>query len=218
MVAVLPLVLEAGTALWVDAAGTLLHPAQPVAEVYAEFAGRFGHAVQATRVARELGPAMQLHRALRSGDPSWRAFWAAVIEDTTGVGDPRMLDALLVHYAGGDAWTVEPDARECLEAVRARGVRTALISNWDDRLRSTLEALDLVRLFDALLISGEEGVEKPEPEIFRRAAGRLSVPAERSLMVGDNPRADVEGARRAGAFVIQFGREISGFAEIMDSL
>ena len=206
--------LGPGTALWVDAAGTLLHPARPIAEVYAEFAGRHGHAVAPADVVARLRPAMKRHAPLRAQERTWSRYWRAGVGETLGTEAP--FEELYAHYARGDAWHVAPDARRCLEVLRGRGVRTALISNWDDRLRGTLEDLALLDSFDALLISGEEGVEKPDPEIFRRAVKRLSVPAERSLMVGDTPDSDIAGARSVGASVIQFGTEIKGFASIME--
>ncbi len=213
----LPLRLESGTALWVDAAGTLLHPARPVHEVYAAFARERGHDVDPGDVKSRLGPAMKKRKPLRAGDSTWSDYWRAVVADALGVDDSACFRALYEHYAGAEAWSVAPDARGSLVTLRERGVRVALISNWDDRLRGTLERLGLADAFDALVISGEEGVEKPDPEIFRRAAERLGVPAERSLMVGDDPESDVAGARAAGAFVIQFGIEINGFAQIVDS-
>lgn len=210
----LPLTLESGTALWVDAAGTLLHPARPVADVYAEHAQALDHRVDATEVGHRLGQAMRTHRPLRRGDRTWRRYWRAVVATSIGVDDSACFERLYAHYALAEAWRVAADARECLEVLRARGVRLALISNWDDRLRGTLENLDLVTAFDALLISAEEGIEKPDREIFRRAAHRLGIGADRSLMVGDDPENDAVGARSVGAFVIQFGSEINGFRDL----
>jgi REG-2-like HAD superfamily hydrolase len=209
---VLPLVLQSGTALWVDAAGTLLHPTRSVATVYAESAG-----VSVEFVKARFGPAMKRHRALRRGDPTWSAFWKAVVAESTGDDSPECMAKIFDHFDRPDAWRVADGGRECLATLRARGVRVALISNWDTRLRKTLEQLDLLGAFDTVLISGEEGVEKPDAEIFMRAAERLNVPAERSLMVGDDPVSDVLGARSVGAFVMQFGTEIKAFSDIMDS-
>lgn len=208
----LPLALESGTALWVDAAGTLLQPACPVAEVYARSAG-----VSVEFVRARFGPAMKRHRPLRLGDPTWFAFWKAVVAESTGDASAKCLQRVLAHFDRPDAWRVAEGARDCLACLRARGVRTALISNWDTRLRRTLGQLGLTSAFDTILISGEEGVEKPDAEIFIRAAERLKVPAGRSLMVGDDPISDVAGARSVGAFVIQFGIDIKAFSDIMDS-
>lgn len=209
------LALVEGTALWVDAAGTLLHPARPIADVYAEHARARGHGVGSEDIGRRLAPAMTRHRALRTSDPSWSGYWRAVVAETLGVDDPRCFEQLYAYYRRADAWTLAPTARATLASLRERGVRLALISNWDTRLRATLEQLDIVSAFDTLLISGEEGVEKPEPEIFERAITRLAVPAQRSMMVGDSRKNDVAGARAVGAFVMQFGSDISRFDELL---
>ncbi len=218
MVFRLPLVFETGTALWLDAAGTVLHPRRPVAAVYAEHGHALGYDVDPADVASRLGPAMTKHRGLRHGDATWAAYWRAVVFEALGVADERCFETLYAHYGSAAAWTVAPQARACIRAVRALGARVALISNWDTRLRSTLENLGLVEDFDALVTSGEVGFEKPQPEIFRLAATQLGVEAQRSLMVGDQHEFDVVGARSVGAFVIQFGIDISGFGEIVRAI
>jgi len=213
----LPLTLEPGTALWVDAAGTLLHPARPIAQVYAAHARAGGHRVNEAEIAGRLRPAMARHRALRHRDPAWTRFWQAVVADVIDVVDAGVFESLYEHYAKGEAWRIADGGRACLARLRERGVRCALISNWDVRLRQTLDELDLLGAFDAVVISGEVGIEKPDPGIFARAARRLNVPAERSLMVGDDRETDLSGARQAGAFVMQFGNDINSFDDIMAS-
>ena len=52
--------------------------------------------------------------------------------------------------------------------------------------------------FDVILISEIEGVRKPELEIFQLALDRLGVLAQNSIFVGDNPTADISGAKNAG--------------------
>ena len=48
------------------------------------------------------------------------------------------------------------------------------------------------------LISAEEKIRKPDPEIFIRAADRLGVCAAECVFLGDNPQADIGGAHSAG--------------------
>jgi len=62
--------------------------------------------------------------------------------------------------------------------------------------------LGLEHSFDAILVSEEEGVRKPDAEIFRRALARCGVDAREALFVGDHPVADVEGAHRAGLLAV----------------
>ena len=66
------------------------------------------------------------------------------------------------------------------------------------RQRRKIAALGLADAFDAILVSEEEGVRKPEAELFRRALARRGVAAHEALFVGDHPVADVVGAYRAG--------------------
>lgn len=85
------------------------------------------------------------------------------------------------------------------------GIKTGIVSNGQThiQLRSFL-ALNLDRLVDAYLISETEGLRKPEPEIFLRAATRLAIAPEHCIFVGDNPRADIAGASQVGMKTIWF--------------
>ena len=84
-----------------------------------------------------------------------------------------------------------------------------MISNWDERLRPLLEALKLARYFEVIVVSCEVGVAKPALEIFQEAAGRLGVPTEAILHVGDSFESDVQGARAAGFHALKVAREDS---------
>jgi epoxide hydrolase-like predicted phosphatase len=96
-----------------------------------------------------------------------------------GVSAPRLIDRL---FAGS-----EPD-QEMLDAVlRARhaGVRTGLISNsWGTR-RYDRGLLD--ELFDGVVISGEEGMRKPTPEIYELGAERIRLAPTECVFVDDLP-------------------------------
>jgi len=90
-----------------------------------------------------------------------------------------------------------------LRELRARGLKLGVITNGPSTLqRRKLAALALDRSFDTILVSGEEGVHKPDAEIFRRALRRLEVAAHEAMFVGDHPVADVEGAHRAGLLAV----------------
>lgn len=89
-------------------------------------------------------------------------------------------------------------AHETLAALRGAGLRTGVVSNADGRARLLLEQAGLAASFDVILDSHFEGVEKPDPEIFRRALARLGVGAAEAVFVGDIWSIDVEGSRAAG--------------------
>ena len=69
-----------------------------------------------------------------------------------------------------------------LESLRAKGVRTAFVSNCADNTRPLLEWLGLGSLVDELVLSCEVGAAKPDPVIFEVALARLGVAAEDSAL------------------------------------
>lgn len=91
------------------------------------------------------------------------------------------------------------DARPTLAALAARGFRLGIVSNHTPVARSTIEAAfgNLVPARQ-ILISGEEGVHKPRPTLFRRGAARLRTPPAQCAYVGDNLEVDAKAAVAAG--------------------
>jgi HAD superfamily hydrolase (TIGR01509 family) len=83
-----------------------------------------------------------------------------------------------------------PDVVETLEAVRALGVRTALLSNIHFDLRPELEEQGILDLFDSVVLSYEHGIQKPDPRLFELSLDQLSVQPAEALMVGDSPTND----------------------------
>ena len=69
-------------------------------------------------------------------------------------------------------------------------------------VRSLVPRLGIDRYFNTLVISGEVGFDKPDPEIFRIALRELSACAENAVHIGDS-EVDVLGAQAAGVTPIQ---------------
>jgi len=108
-----------------------------------------------------------------------------------------------------------PGAIELLAWCRDAGLRSAIITNGSSRMqRAKLQLLDLESRVDAILISEEEGVAKPMPEIFLRAASRLGVDPCLCAFVGDHPLNDVKGARDVGMVDIWLRRELPWPSEL----
>lgn len=91
-----------------------------------------------------------------------------------------------------------PDAAPALRALRERGVRLVVASNWDASLPEVLGRAGLSALVDGVVSSAEVGAAKPAPALFEAALARAGVPAGRALHVGDSIGGDVEGALAAG--------------------
>ncbi|MFB3738778.1 MAG: HAD family hydrolase [Candidatus Velamenicoccus archaeovorus] len=92
---------------------------------------------------------------------------------------------------------LEPGAREVVP-VLAHRYRLGLIANQPSAVREALIRDGLDEHFEVRLVSEDVGIEKPDPEIFRRALERASVEPERATMVGDRLDHDVRPARAAG--------------------
>jgi putative hydrolase of the HAD superfamily len=107
---------------------------------------------------------------------------------------------------------VYSDVRRCLDQLDGERRRLGVISNStsEARVRRILDQAGILRYFERVLSSGTEGVRKPDPEIFRRAVGRLSVRPEEALYVGNLPRTDAVGARNAGLHAVWLHRDGTG--------
>lgn len=92
-----------------------------------------------------------------------------------------------------------PGAQELLRRLRRSGFTTVLVTNAQACYTAPeLEMLGLDALFDQIVISSEESLKKPRPEIFQRALARVGGVPERAVMVGNDERCDILGARAAG--------------------
>jgi putative hydrolase of the HAD superfamily len=95
-------------------------------------------------------------------------------------------------------------AADLLEAVHARVPIGIVSNNLLEEQREKLEYCGLARFVDALVVSEETGISKPDPGIFYIALDRLNVNAEDAIMIGDSWAADVAGAKAAGIRAIWF--------------
>ncbi|MCA1042273.1 HAD family hydrolase [Bacillus infantis] len=92
-----------------------------------------------------------------------------------------------------------PHVAECLSALRDMQLKLGIISNgrWDFQMAS-IQALRIEGYFEAIIISEEVGISKPDPRIFQRAMARIGVMPSGSVFVGDHPVNDAEAAKSCG--------------------
>ncbi|MFE1248649.1 HAD family hydrolase [Streptomyces sp. NPDC058735] len=114
--------------------------------------------------------------------------------------DPALHDALYDRHMTPAAWAPYPDAVEVLRTLRDRGIPVGVVSNigWD--LRPVFREHGLDPYVDAYVLSFEHGVQKPDPRLFATACEALGADPRRTLMVGDDRRAD-GGATALGCAV-----------------
>jgi REG-2-like HAD superfamily hydrolase len=193
-------------AVFVDAAGTLLRPREPIGVTYARFARAKGHDADPVEVQQRFRGALAAARRERQHDDG-RAYWRRVVATSVGVEDEALFEALYQWYARPRAWWIDVDALNVLGDVARAGVRLGIVSNWDLRLRDLYDRFALDRMFPVLACSAELGVEKPDPEIFRIACRCAGVRPAQAVHVGDDPANDVDGAASAGLTSILFEEE-----------
>ncbi|KAK8672029.1 hypothetical protein V6N13_110406 [Hibiscus sabdariffa] len=188
-------------ALLVDAVGTLLAPSQPMAQIYREIGKKYGV---------EFSEAEILSRYRRAYAQPWgrsrlryvndgRPFWQYIVTSSTGCSDSQYFEDLYNYYTTDKAWHLcDPEAEKVFKALRKAGVKVAVVSNFDTRLRPVLRALNCEHWFDAVAVSAEVGAEKPSPTIFLKVCELLEIQPEDAVHVGDDRRNDIWGARDAG--------------------
>jgi FMN phosphatase YigB (HAD superfamily) len=125
-----------------------------------------------------------------------RKVWTRLIAESGPFGSDL---ADLVYDALTDpaAWTPYPDVAAVLSGLHERGTRLGVLSNigWD--IRPALADAGVLGLLDAVVLSCEHGLEKPDPALFALACDELGAPPGRVLYVGDDPVKD-GAAVRAG--------------------
>lgn len=89
------------------------------------------------------------------------------------------------------------NAKEILLTLRKKGYKLGLISNNHWRISSESKG-EFKKFFDAITLSYEHGYAKPHPSIFFATLEKLRASPSNSLHVGDDPIADIEGARNIG--------------------
>lgn len=106
--------------------------------------------------------------------------------------------------AGFDLRCLYPDAAPCLRALRERGYRLGVAANQPALVAPVLERAGLP--IEWLLLSGVEGVEKPDPAFFGRMCERTGLPAAAIAYVGDRVDNDVLPALAAGMVAVHVRR------------
>lgn len=99
-----------------------------------------------------------------------------------------------------------------LESAAKKGYRNYIISNNYPELDQTLLKLSLDKHFKDYIISGKIGYDKPRKEIFE-AALKISRNPEKCFMIGDNPIADIMGAKNTNIPAILVHRDAQSNAD-----
>ena len=98
---------------------------------------------------------------------------------------------------------MHPEIIPMLSALKDKGYLVGLISNCFSEEAKVIRNSVLFPYFDAAYLSWEQGIQKPDEEIFRRCMEGLAVKAEECLYVGDGGSLELETARKLGMKAVQ---------------
>lgn len=203
-----------------DVKDTLLRLRHPVGEEYAAKARAHGLEVEAATLGQAF---RQAYRTQSHSFPNYglsqgltsRRWWLDVVLQTfylAGVRDAQAVapiaDQLYEDFSKPCTWQVLEGAAATLRGCRKRGLRLAVVSNFDRRLEDILTGLGLREHFDFVLTSEAAGWPKPDPRIFHEALRLAQVEPAGAAHIGDSYLCDYKGAQGVGmhSFLV-FGPE-----------
>lgn len=181
--------------------------------------GGWGHAFDVADVERHARESFYAasDRAIEEGlrwsisSEASKAFWTGIytrLLAELGADAERgsLAAAIYEEFTQPHRYVLFPDALPALRELKATGYRIGVISNWEAWLSTLLDRLELTPMLEVAIISGAEGIEKPEKEIFQLALEKLDIDASRVAYVGDSIHHDVEPALAMGMGAVLIDR------------
>jgi putative hydrolase of the HAD superfamily len=166
-----------------------------------------------------LGRAFSVTRPSRSvgANESAEEDLAAVIHEAGLKVSPTRLAELRVLESSEieQSLNLYEDSLPVLGELRARGVRTALVSNCSHNTRPGVDRHHLEDVFDAVILSFEVRSRKPDPEIYRAALAALGDPAPGRSVFVDDQAPYCDGAAALGletCLILRENQAAEGFA------
>jgi putative hydrolase of the HAD superfamily len=191
-------------AVFFDVDFTLIYPGPTFQdEGYAQFAARFGIAVDRSRFNAAVRAASSILDDAQEhvyDDEIFVRYIRRIVEGMGGTGERLDECAREVYreWAANQHFYLYDDVAPVLTELARRGVKIGLISNSHRCLSSFQQHFELDGLIAAAVSSSEHGYMKPHPSIFEAALTLAGVTAAESVMVGDSLLHDIDGARRVG--------------------
>lgn len=102
---------------------------------------------------------------------------------------------------------VRRGVKKLLKYLKKMGFKLGIVANiWSGGMNPVLERLGLEKFFDTTVASIDVGFKKPDLKIFHLALDHLELSPEEVIMVGDNPRTDIQGAYNLGIGTVRLMR------------
>lgn len=135
--------------------------------------------------------------AFDEGKLNGHTYWQAIVRQAGLNLSPAAIEEL-IHWDARLWMSLNPPMLAWAEALRARGIRTAILSNMGDTaLREMEREFDWLARFDVLVWSYQLGIAKPDPAIYRYTLEKLGTRPEKTLFIDDR-QVNVDAAAALG--------------------
>jgi putative hydrolase of the HAD superfamily len=204
-------------AVFFDAGETLVHPHPTFPDLFARILQREGYDVDPETIRDRTHVVFDRFKQAADTNELWttspersRRFWHEVygifLRGLGIEGDDGLIDRVYAEFTDLANYALFEDVPPTLDKLRDAGLELGVVSNFEEWLEQLLEDLGVIGYFGVRVVSGVEGMEKPDPRIFRLAMDRAGVRPEESVYVGDNPEFDVGPAAAVGMFPVLIDR------------
>ena len=199
--------------IFLDAVGTLFGVRGSVGEVYGAIAQQFGVNVSPAtleasfRQSFQASPPLVFPGVEAAAIPQKEFDWWREISRST-FSQAGLIDSftdfdyfftkLYQHFTSAEPWYVYSEVVPTLQKWQEQGIELGIISNFDSRIYSVLEALELRHFFDSITISTAVSAAKPAEQIFLTALAKHKCQPQQAWHIGDSRQEDYQGAIAVG--------------------
>lgn len=199
--------------IFLDAVGTLFGVQGSVGEQYAKVASRFGIYLPTEALNQAFFKSFKA-----AGSPAFPgcddaklkakeyAWWFDIAVQTFQQVDAlqqfsdfeAFFAELFAYFATVSPWEVYADVPIALKRCQQLGIPLGVLSNFDSRIYSVLQGLELLDYFASITISTEAGTAKPNRQIFEVALHKHECLPQDAWHIGDSFAEDYQAAQKAG--------------------
>lgn len=205
--------MERPKVIFLDAVGTLFGVKGSVGEIYSQIAREFGVDASPKTLDKafyqsfKASPPATFPDAEVQDIPQREFEWWYTLAQNTfkSAGVIQQFDdfetffsELYIHFGTSEPWYLYPDVIPALTNWQKKGIELGIISNFDSRIFSVLQALELRDFFTSITISTQVGAAKPSRKIFGVALAKHNCHANCAWHVGDSSNDDYHGASSVG--------------------
>ena len=208
--------------IFLDAVGTLFSVKGSIGGVYSQIANDFGVRVPAETINSHFFSCLKVspppifpnieEKDIPGEEFNW---WQNISYKTFGKSGvlehfsdfSAFFSELYIHFGMAEPWFVYADVFTSLKRWQKMGIDLGIISNFDSRIYSVLEGLELRDFFSSVTISTQVGVAKPDPKIFAIALEKHNCCASEAWHIGDSISKDYQASKKAGLRGIWINRQ-----------